>query len=82
MVKAFDSLERAIDEHGECQPDGVVTDTRDQWRDRYYTDTRAKEPKLADATLRQRFTRATAELLTARRIVTAGEQYGIACDIA
>jgi hypothetical protein len=81
VAKAFDSLERAIDEHGECLrdgSDGVVTVTRDQWRDQYYADTRAKEPKIADATMRQRFTRATAELLTAEQIITAGERYWIA----
>ena len=84
-AKAFDSLERAIQEHGECPPDGspgfpdgVVTVTRDQWRDQFYADTRAKEPALIDATLRQRFTRATGDLLDTEKIITIGERCWIA----
>src|SRR5882724_1209707 len=79
-AKAFDSLERALEVHGECPPDGspgfpdgVVTVTRDQWRDQFYSDTRAKEPALIDATLRQRFTRAAGDLLDTEKIIAIGE---------
>jgi hypothetical protein len=84
-AKAFDSLERAIQGHGECPPDGspgfpdgVVTVTRDQWRDQFYADTRAKEPAMIDATLRQRFTRATGDLLDTEKIIAIGERCWIA----
>src|SRR5450432_3817446 len=79
-AKALDALERAIEAHGECPPDGspgfpdaVVTVSRDQWRDQFYTDAKVKEPKILDATLRQRFTRATGELLKAGKYVAVGE---------
>jgi hypothetical protein len=84
-AKALDSLERAIDEHGECPPDGsvgfpdgVATVTRDQWRDQFYADVKAKEPAIADATLRQRCTRAAGELLTAKQTAAVGERCWIA----
>jgi hypothetical protein len=84
-AKAMDALERAIEQHGECPPDGsvgfpdgVATVTRDQWRDQFYADVRAKEPAIADATLRQRFTRAAGELLTAEQTAAVGERCWIA----
>jgi hypothetical protein len=83
--KALDSLERAIQKHGECPPDGshgfpdgVMTVGREEWRERFYADTRAKEPAVADATLRQRFTRATNELFAADQVVSVGERCWIA----
>jgi hypothetical protein len=49
-AKAMDALELAIEEHGECPPDGsvgfpdgVVTVTRDQWREQFYADAKAKQ---------------------------------------
>jgi AAA domain len=84
-AKAFESLERAIEAHGECPPDGspgfpdgVVTVSRDQWRDQFYADTRAKVPAILDPTLRQRFTRASGELIDAGKIVAVGERVWIA----
>jgi hypothetical protein len=80
-AKAMDALELAIEEHGEVPPDGsvgfpdgVATVTRDQWRDQFYADVKAKEPAIADATLRQRFTRASGELLAADQTVAVGER--------
>ena len=84
-AKAFDSLERVIEAHGECPPDGspgfpdgVVTVSRDEWRDQFYSDAKTKEPDLTPGTLRQRFTRASGELLDAEKIVTVGERVWIA----
>jgi AAA domain len=84
-AKAMDALERAIEQHGECPPDGsigfpdgVATVTRDQWRDQFYADAKAKEPAIADAALRQRFTRASGELLAADQTVAVGERVWIA----
>jgi hypothetical protein len=84
-AKALESLERAIAEHGVCPPngsvgfpDGVATVTRDQWRDRFYSEAKVKEPAIADATLRQRFTRASGELLAAEQTVAVGERVWIA----
>jgi hypothetical protein len=84
-AKVFESLERAIEQHGECPPDGspgfpdgVVTVTRDQWRNQFYADTRAKVPNILEGTLRQRFTRANGELLDAGKIGATGERVWIA----
>jgi hypothetical protein len=84
-AKVLDSLEKAIERHGECPPDGspgfpdgVVTVSRDQWRDQYYADTKAKTPAILDGTLRQRFNRASGELLDAEKIVAVGERVWIA----
>jgi hypothetical protein len=84
-AKALDALERAIEEHGVCPPDGsvgfpdgVVTVSRDEWRERFYADTKVKEPDIADATLRQRFTRGAGELLTAQQTAAIGERCWIA----
>jgi hypothetical protein len=79
--KALDSLERAIEEHGECPPDGspgfpdgVVTVSRDQWRDQFYRDAKAKEPNVEDNTLRQRLLRARTELIEAKQVAATGER--------
>jgi hypothetical protein len=84
-AKALDSLERAIAEHGECPPDGspgfpddVSTVSRDQWRHQFYADTRAKEPAIPDTTLRQRFKRATGELIDADQVGATGERCWVA----
>jgi hypothetical protein len=85
-AKAFDSLERAIEQHGECPPDGspgfpdgVVTVTRDQWRERFYADAKAKEPGIKEGTLRSRFNRAIEELVDKEeRVETAGERFWLA----
>jgi AAA domain len=84
-AKALESLERAIDEDGVCPPDGspgfpdgVVTVTRDQWRERFYADTRAAEAKVTEDTLRKRFNRAIADLTTAKQITAVGEWFRLA----
>ena len=59
-------------------PDGVVTVSRDEWRERFYADTKVKEPDIAETALRQRFTRATGELLTAKQTGAIGERCWIA----
>jgi hypothetical protein len=80
-ASAFESLERAI-ETSESPPDGssdgVVTVSRDEWRERFYADTKAKEPDLTPGTLRQRFNRASGELLDTEKIVAVGERVWIA----
>ena len=50
-AKALDALKAAIHEHGQTPPDGspgfpegVVTASRDQWREQYLTATKVKEP--------------------------------------
>jgi hypothetical protein len=80
-AKALDSLERAVEEHGECPPDGspgfpagVVTVSRDQWRDQFYRDAKAKEPNVEDKTLRQRLLRARPELIEAKKVAATGER--------
>jgi hypothetical protein len=85
LEKALDALERAIEQHGECPPDGtpgfpdgVCTVSRDEWRDQFYADTKVKTPAILDGTLRQRFSRAISELLDAEKIVAVGERVWIA----
>jgi hypothetical protein len=80
-AKAMDALEQAIEEHGVCPPDGsvgfpdgVATVTRDQWREQFYADAKAKQPATPDNTLKQRFTRATAELIEAERVAVTGDR--------
>jgi hypothetical protein len=80
-AKALDSLKRAIEEHEECPPDGsvgfpdgVVTVSRDEWRERFYADTRVKEPDVPDNTLKQRFTRATSDLIESELVGVTGER--------
>jgi hypothetical protein len=80
-AKALDSLKRAIEEHGLCAPTGslgvpddVPTVTRDQWRVQFYTDAKAKEPNVPENTLKQRFTRATGDLLESERVAATGER--------
>jgi AAA domain len=92
-AKALDSLERAIEAHGLCPPDGsigfpdgVVTASRDQWREQYIADARAKEAqakepkvKATDDTLGRAFRRAAEELVDKSELVkTAGERCWIA----
>jgi hypothetical protein len=84
-AKAFEALERAIEQQGECLPDGspgvpdgTIIVIRDQWRERFYADVKVKEPTVVEATLRQRFTRATADLLDAGQIAVTGDQYWLA----
>jgi len=78
-AKALDSLERAIAEYGKCSPDcspglpdGV--ETRDQWRVQFYADAKVKEPAIPDNTLKQRFTRATGDLIESERVAVSGER--------
>jgi hypothetical protein len=81
-AKALESLERAIEERGERPPhgspgfpDGVVTVTREQWRERFYADTRAREDKVTEDTLRKRFNRAILDLGTEKQLETTGEWF-------
>jgi hypothetical protein len=83
--KALDSLRRATEEHGETPPDGspgfpdgVVTVTRDQWRDHFYADVKVKEPAINDDTLKKRFNRAVLDLTSAKQIETVGEWFYLA----
>jgi AAA domain len=71
---ALEFLERAIAEHG----DGDASVTRDQWRERFYADTRAKEPDIAVNTLKRRFARATADLADTGKIEATGDQIWLA----
>src|ERR1700682_87432 len=84
-AKALESLERAIEDHGESPPEhspgfpnGVVTVTREQWRERFYTDTRAREDKVTEDTLRKRFNRAILDLTTGKQLQATGEWFWIA----
>jgi hypothetical protein len=79
--KAFDSFKLALAEHGLLSPegargfpDGVVTVSRDEWRDQFYADTRIKEPKVEENTLRQRLLRARTELIEAGKVAATGER--------
>jgi hypothetical protein len=45
----------------------------DTWRDRYYADCRAREPKVADDTISKRFRRAARELTESKQIGRTGE---------
>jgi hypothetical protein len=79
-AKAMDALERAIEEHGVCPPDGspgfpdgVATVTREQWRDQFYADAKAKEPNVEENTLRQRLLRARTELIDTEQVGATGE---------
>jgi AAA domain-containing protein len=81
-AKAFDSLERAIEQYGECVPDGspgfpdgVCAVTRDMWQARYYADAREKEPTAADDTLSKRFRRAIGELVDSQQVSTVGQWF-------
>jgi AAA domain len=79
--KALDALRLAIQEHGETPPegspgfaDGVVTASRDQWRDQFYATTKIKEPDIVEGTLRQRFLRARDELIDGGHVSATGER--------
>jgi hypothetical protein len=81
-TKALESLERAIEEHGECAPDGspgfpdgVTTASREQWRTQFYGDAKAKEPKVPEDTLRKRFNRAITDLIATDQIATVGDRF-------
>jgi|SRR5712664_170674 len=81
-VKALDSLERTIEEQGECPPagspgfpDGVVATTRDAWRNRFYADAIAKEPKATEDTLSKRFRRAVVELTDSSKVGSSGQWF-------
>jgi hypothetical protein len=76
-AKALESLEQAIAEDGYDVPDGTHSfpdGTRavppDTWRDRYYADCRAREPKVADDTVSKRYRRAVRELVEVFKTVS------------
>ena len=83
-AKAFDSLRAVIEEDGQSPPagspgfpDGIVVASRDAWRNRFYQDAWAKEPKAEEVTLRQRFSRAAKELTEQEQIATIGEWFWV-----
>jgi hypothetical protein len=74
-AKALESLEQAIAEHGQRVPDkssgfpdGTVAVPPDTWRDRYYADCHAREPKVEDDTLSKRYRRAVRELIEGKQV--------------
>jgi hypothetical protein len=79
-AKALESLEQAIAEHGQRVPDkspgfpdGTVAVPPDTWRDCYYADCRARDPKLADDTLSKRYRRAVGQLINGKKVGRTGE---------
>jgi hypothetical protein len=81
-AKALESLERAVEEHGEEPPigspgfpSGVIAVDRERWRERFYADARAIEAKVAEDTLSKRFRRATVDLLKALQVSNVGEWF-------
>jgi hypothetical protein len=79
-AKAMESLEQAIEEHGQRVPDkssgfpdGTVAVPPNTWRDRYYADCRAREPKVANDTLSKRYRRAVRELIDGKKVGRTGE---------
>jgi len=89
-AKALDSLKLAIQQHSQCAPDGspgfvdgAPTVNRDEWREQFYADARAKEPELKDATLRSRFNRAIEELVHKEEAVeTVGDRFWPVASVA
>lgn len=80
--KALDSLRAVIDQDGQSPPEGslsfpegIVVASRDAWRNRFYADALAKEPKVAEGTIRQRFSRAIQELTDSKQITGVGEWF-------
>jgi hypothetical protein len=83
-AKALDALATVIDEDGESPPagspgfpEGIVVARRDVWRNRFYADALAKEPKAEETALRQRFSRAIKELTTGEQVASVGEWFWI-----
>jgi hypothetical protein len=78
--KALESLERAIEEHGQrvpdgtpSFPDGAMIVPPDTWRDCYYADCRAREPNVADDTISKRFRHAVRQLTDGKQVARIGE---------
>lgn len=76
----FESLERAIEEHGVEVPDdtrgfppGTIAVQPDRWRDTYCADCRATEPNVKDGTLKKRYQRAVDELVKAQKVGRFGQ---------
>jgi AAA domain len=79
-AKALESLEQAVAEHGQRVPDkspgfpdGTVAVPSDTWRDCYYADCRARDPKVTDETIGKRFRRAVRLLIDDRKVGRTGE---------
>ena len=63
-------------------PDGVVVASRDAWRNRFYKDALAKEPKATEDALSRRFRRAATELKEAGKIGECGQWVWLDMDKA
>ncbi|WP_428841254.1 AAA family ATPase [Bradyrhizobium barranii] len=81
-AKALASLKATIEADGESPPAGspgfpesVLAVTRDAWRNRFYADALAKEPKAPEDTLSKRFRRAIAELTEGDAVGSAGQWF-------
>ncbi|MDH2357696.1 AAA family ATPase, partial [Bradyrhizobium sp. SSUT112] len=81
-AKAFDALQAAIDADGETPaagspgfPEGVLTVTREAWRNRFFADALAKEPKATEDTLGKRFRRAVVELTEGKEVGSSGQWF-------
>ncbi|MGX4804347.1 AAA family ATPase [Bradyrhizobium guangdongense] len=86
-AKAQESLRAVIAEEGQSPPagspgfpEGVVVAGRDAWRNRFYTDAWAKEPKAEEATLSRRFRRAVTELKEGGMVGECGQMVWLDMD--
>ncbi|WFU23166.1 hypothetical protein QA649_34560 [Bradyrhizobium sp. CB1717] len=79
-AKAFESLRAVLDEGGEAGPvdagfsDGVLTVSRDAWRNRFYADLMAKEPSLDAEARKKRFQRTSGKLIEAGHVGALGDR--------
>jgi hypothetical protein len=89
LEKALDSLRAVIDEDGQLPPagspgfpEGVVVASRDAWRNRFYKDAWAKEPKATIETLSRRFRRAITDLKKDGKVGECGQWFWLDMDTA
>jgi hypothetical protein len=81
-AKAFESLRAVLEEDGgEAPPpdspgfpEGVLTVTRDAWRNKFYADVLAKEPNIDGEALRKRFQRTSGKLIDTGHVGAMGER--------
>jgi hypothetical protein len=81
-AKVLGALERAIEQYGECPPDGsrgfpdgLMVVSRDKWQDQFYADAKAKEAAVTEDTLSKRFRRAIGDLVKSQQIGTLGQWF-------